>query len=379
MKKRLLLGLFSVITICSLLQFPAFAQQQVPSATRQEGFYKGTVTAIEKDEKQHLGTMINPFQVVTVKVLEGPDAGKSFHLEYGGTFIIHDSQRLQLGDTIIIRRNVNLQSKQISYVIVDKYRLDSILYISLGFFLLVVIISRRKGLGAIIGMLISLLIIFFFIVPQIINGHDPLLISIVGSLIIMVTTIYLAHGFNQQTSVAVLSTFLCLVLTGVLAILFVHLAKLSGLGTEDEYSLLQGFNNTINLQGLLLGGIIIGALGVLDDVTTTQVTTIYTLADANPKYSVRELFEQGMRIGREHISSLVNTLVLAYAGASMTIFIFLQLGIHSHIQPLWVMLNSELITEEVIRTLAGSLGLILAVPITTILAAFFSRYSLNIK
>ena len=132
----------------------------------------------------------------------------------------------------------------------------------------------------------------------------------------MVITIYLAHGFNQQTSVAVLATFLCLILTGILAIVFVHLAKLSGLGTEDEYSLLQGFNNTINLQGLLLGGIIIGALGVLDDVTTTQVATVYTLADANPKYTVRDLFEKGMLIGKEHISSLVNTLVLAYAGVS---------------------------------------------------------------
>jgi uncharacterized membrane protein len=371
--------LFFLLLLCFIPQSVVFGQERVGPVSQQEGFYKGTVLKVEKDEKERLGKMDNPHQVVSVRLSDGPEAGKNFRLEYGGMFIISAAQRLHSGDTVILRKNINVQTKKSSYVIVDKYRLDTVLSITAAFLLVVLLISRRKGLGAIVGMIISLLIIFFFIVPQIINGHDPLLISIVGSLVIMVITIYLAHGFNQQTSVAVVSTFLCLVLTGVFAIIFVHLAKLTGLGTEDEYSLLQGFNNTINLQGLLLGGIIIGALGVLDDVTTTQVATVYTLADANPKYTIMDLFQKGMLVGREHISSLVNTLVLAYAGASITIFIFLHLGINSHVQPLWVMLNSELITEEIIRTLAGSLGLILAVPVTTILAAFFARYSLKIR
>jgi uncharacterized membrane protein len=194
----------------------------------------------------------------------------------------------------------------------------------------------------------------------------------------MVTTIYLAHGVSQQTTIAIISTFVSLIITIVISILFVDLIKLSGTGSEDIYSLVQGFKGTINFQGLLLGGIIIGTLGVLDDVTTTQTTTMYTLAEANPAYTVSTLFKHGMKIGREHITSLVNTLVLAYAGASIGVFIYLFLGMKQGTAPLWVMLNSEFIVEEIVRTLSGSIGLVLAVPITTLLASFFAKYSVKI-
>jgi uncharacterized membrane protein len=157
------------------------------------------------------------------------------------------------------------------------------------------------------------------------------------------------------------------------------MTKLSGMGTEDAYNLLLGSSKAINLHGLLLGGIIIGALGVLDDTTTTQSTTIAELSEANPSYSMKELFNKGMVIGREHIASLVNTLVLAYAGAAMGIFIFIILTLQTKSQPWWVIFNSEVIAEEVVRTLAGSLGLILAVPITTLIASFFAKNEIKIK
>jgi uncharacterized membrane protein len=192
-------------------------------------------------------------------------------------------------------------------------------------------------------------------------------------------TMYLAHGFGTQTHIALSATALSLFLTALFSILFVSLAKLSGMGTEDAYSLQQGFGQVINFRGLLLGGIIIGALGVLDDVTTTQAAAIHELHETNPKASFEDLFRKGMRVGQTHIASVINTLVLAYAGASIGIFIYLHLGIKQDIQPLWVMLNSEVIMEEVIRTLAGSLGLILAVPITTLLAAFFAKNTIKIS
>jgi uncharacterized membrane protein len=216
-------------------------------------------------------------------------------------------------------------------------------------------------------------------VPQILAGNDPLIVSIIGSLAIMLITLYLAHGFTSRTTIAVVATFLSLVLTGIIAVIAVSVSKLSGLGSEDAYNLLMNTGKTINVQGLLLGGIIIGSLGVLDDTTTTQSTTVAELAHANPVYSMRQLFTSGMVIGKEHIASLVNTLVLAYAGAAIGIFIFIIISLQTHSQPWWVIFNSEIIAEEIVRTLAGSMGLVLAVPITTLLAAFFAKHEIKIN
>jgi uncharacterized membrane protein len=223
--------------------------------------------------------------------------------------------------------------------------------------------------GSIVGLAVSLSVIMFFIVPQILAGQDPLFISIVGSLFIMTVTIYLAHGFSRKTHIALASTFLSLSLTGFLAYFFVDISHLTGLGNDDASSLRFGQTENINFQGLLLGGIIIGALGVLDDITTSLSAVIEELKIANPSYTFRRLVKSGFRIGSEHISSLVNTLVLAYAGAGLPLFLFLILNPLGH--PLWVILNSEIIVEEIIRTLAGSIGLVLAVPITTLMASWF--------
>jgi uncharacterized membrane protein len=268
------------------------------------------------------------------------------------------------------------ETPKLTYSVYDKYRSGNILFIAVAFFLLVIITTGLRGIGSLLGLVISFAVIIFFIVPQILGGADPLFISIVGSLFIMVTTIYLAHGFSQRTTIAIASTFLALVITGILAVWFVGALGLTGGGNEDAY-MLQFGSQIINLRGLLLGGIIIGTLGILDDTTTTQAATIFALAETNSKLKARELMQKGFIVGKEHITSLVNTLVLAYAGASLPLFIFFVLNpLH---QPLWVILNNEQIVEEIIRTLAGSIGLILAVPITTALAAFFAKYSLKIK
>jgi uncharacterized membrane protein len=218
-------------------------------------------------------------------------------------------------------------------------------------------------------MAISLLVIAKFIVPQILAGNDPLIISIIGCLFIMVVTIYLAHGFSRQTTVALAATFVTLVITGSISIILVKLMHLSGLGSEDAYSLKLGPTALINFKGLLLGGILIGALGVLDDVTTGLTASLFELNRANTKLSFTELIRAGLRVGREHVSSLVNTLVLAYAGASLPIFIILITNPNNY--PLWSTLNSEMVIEEIVRTLSGSIGLITAVPLTTLFAAWY--------
>lgn len=234
------------------------------------------------------------------------------------------------------------------------------------FFGLAVLFSRRRGVTAILGLGITALILARFIVPAIIGGSNPLVVSLVGALAIAFSSIYLAHGFNLRTSIAVGSTLLTLVIAWVMAIVFVSLANLFGLGSEEAFYLQLAPVEQLNLRGLLLGGIILGALGVLDDITTAQAAAVDELRKANPALPVQELYRRGLSVGTEHITSLVNTLFLAYAGASLPLFILFTIYNET---PVWVALNSEFVAEEIVRTLVGSVALILAVPITTVAAA----------
>jgi uncharacterized membrane protein len=307
-----------------------------------------------------------PYQKVQLQILDGSDQGKTITLLYGDTSTITQAQEVAQGQTIVLLKSQT--TKQIMYQIVDDYRLNQLYPIAIVFFIIVLLVSRLKGLGAIMGLGISLFVIIAFIVPQILTGQDPLLASIVGSLIIMVATMYLAHGFSQKTNIALISTSLALILTGILSYVAVLMTNLNGLGSEDVTSLQFGTTSTINFQGLLLGGIVIGSLGVLEDITTGLAASIQELSLANNKLQFRDLVASGFRIGSEHIAALVNTIVLAYAGVGLPIFLFLV--INPNHQPLWFVINSELIMEEIVRTLAGGIGLILAVPLTAVFAAW---------
>lgn len=314
---------------------------------------------IVQDEK-------NPYQKVQLQILDGSDKGKIITITYGGTVSIKASQEVSQGQTIVLMKSV--VPNETTYEIVDNYRLNN-LYPIIGLFLIVVLlVTRIKGLGAVIGLCISLFVIIAFVVPQILAGQDPLIASIVGAMIIMIATMYLAHGFSQKTNIALIATSLALVLTGILSFVAVQMTYLTGLGSEDAATLQFGQTATINFQGLLLGGIIIGSLGILEDITTGLAASIQELSKANSKLTFKELIGSGMRIGSEHIAALVNTIVLAYAGVGLPIFLFIV--INPNHQPLWYIINSELIMEEIVRTLAGSIGLILAVPLTAVFSAW---------
>ncbi len=336
-----------------------------------ETYYKATVTEILAEGEETAYGMTMPYQEVVLTLLDGDMRGRQITIVYGKDFSVDPSQFVRAGDTVLVTRYTNADNMQVFHI-TDRYRLDKIVPIVLFFFLAILVLSGWKGIGSILGMIISLVVIAKYIVPQILAGSDPLFVSIVGCLVIMISTIYLAHGFSKKTTIALVSTFITLVATGLLSIFFVKLTQLTGLGSEEAYSLkLVGPASHVNFQGLFLGGILIGALGVLDDVTTGLSASVFELAKANPKYTLRHLFTSGLAIGREHVSSLVNTLVLAYAGASLPIFLMLVLNPNNI--PLHVILNDGMIVEEIIRTLAGSMGLVLAVPLTTFLAAWHAK------
>ena len=251
----------------------------------------------------------------------------------------------------------------------DFVRTTPILWLTGVFSVAIILISRWKGFRALLSMAFSLYIIIGYIIPHILVGEDPLLVSIIGSAILLGVTLYLTYGWNLKTHASVLSMILVLLLTGALSALFVVFTKLNGTGDENVMFLMQLMETPINLRGLLLGGMIIGALGVLDDLVTTQSSAVFELHHANPTFGFRDLYNSAMRIGQDHVAATVNTLVLAYAGASLPMLLMFSLAHGDY----GYLVNFSFIAEEVVRTLVGSLGLIAAVPLTTAIAILFAQ------
>ena len=238
-----------------------------------------------------------------------------------------------------------------------------------GLFLVVsVVIGRAKGLRAVLATGASLAIAIGFVVPTILAGWNPILVSLIGSGGILLLAIYFVHGVTWSTTAAVVGTFIAVLATMLLGLLFTDLAHLTGFGSEEAmYINLDA--GQVNLQGLLLAGLLIGALGALTDVTIVQASVVRELAHVNPNFGLGDLYRRGMNVGLDHIGSLVDTLVLAYTGAALPLLVLLNLNDLSFARAL----NLELVATEVVHTLVGAIGLILAVPVTTLLAAFLFR------
>lgn len=343
---------------------PVSAQNPIGSPETQ---YKARVDRVMEEGTRTNNDMSLPYQIVEVTILDGNLRNKTITIDHGSLFSIDKDRFVSPGQTVVVLETTGTDGAP-AFQIIDRYRLNLLVPFLAAFAVSVIILSQWRGIGSIIGMGVSLLVIAKYIVPNILAGHDPLTTSILGSLVIMLATIYLAHGFSRQTTVALAATALTLLVTGALSVFLVQSLHLTGLGSEDAYSLKLGALSIINFRGLLLGGILIGALGVLDDVTTGLTASVFELHRANAKLTFWELMSAGLRVGREHVASLVNTLVLAYAGASLPIFIILVTNPNQY--PLWSILNSELIVEEIVRTLSGSFGLIMAVPLTTCIASW---------
>lgn len=347
------------LVLLALATIPAAAQAPIEP----ERFVRGQVVGI-LGEREVEGLGEEQFvQVVRVRLEGGaPEAEvEAEFTEMGG----EAARRLAEGDRVVIA--VSEEPGGTRYYVVDRYRLPA-LGVAVGLFLaLAVLFARRRGIGSIVGLAITAVVLARFVVPAIVAGRNPLIVSLVGAVVIVLTSVYLAHGFSLRTSIAVGSTIVTLVIAWVLAVVFVSLARLTGMGSEESIYLQLAPLEALNFRGLLLGGIILGALGVLDDITTSQAAAVDELRKANPALSIRELYRRGASIGTEHITALVNTLFLAYAGASLPLFILFSVYSTT---PTWVTLNSEFVAEELVRTLVGSVALILAVPITTLLAAY---------
>lgn len=268
---------------------------------------------------------------------------------------------IDVGDAVLVISSTSPDGEVFS--IVDHERSTGLWLVAGAFVLAIVAFGRWRGLTALLGLAVTFAILLLFVIPAILAGESPVLVALVGSAAIMLTVLYLTHGFTPEISVAVLGTLVCLTLTGLLSAAAV--AGLHLTGVTDDLSTAVGMEQQVNTQGLLLAGIVIGCLGVLDDVTVTQSVTATELARANPAYSAREVYRSASRVGRSHIASVVNTIILAYAGSSLPLLILVVAADQS----LGSVVTDQVIAQEIVRSAVATLGLVAAVPVTTALAA----------
>lgn len=379
MKKILLISLsLFVLIFGSTVNNHSFAQKDLSKentlisdlviqpevSTPQTEYFKGTVTEIIEEELVQYENGEQMYQRLLITITNGDFKGEKVEVENGSTASLQEII-YEVGDTVYLSYTRDQNGKAL-FFITDFDRSNGLAVLFLGFVLLTLLIGFRRGALSILSLIISFAIIFIFVLPQIQAGKDPVLVAILSSIVIIPITFYLSHGFQLKTTISIVGTFISLVITGLLAVYFVNLVNLTG-GASEEALFLQNIGGTVyNLRDLLLAGIIIGTMGVMDDVTVSQTSIVLQLYDLKKKITFSELFSRSIKVGKDHISSMVNTLVLVYTGASMPLLLLFM----NNPRPFEELLSYELVATEIVRMLVGSIGLIIAVPITTALACY---------
>lgn len=373
------MNLFKKISIFVFILFIFFIpffqlKAQEEAQNRKDVIFKARVLEILREEEK-IGDdgKISKQQNIRLLGLEKEFKNKEIIFNGVGKIEIVGNNVYKKGQKLFVVASWDQTNSSYNYYILDYVRSNSIIYIGLFFLLILFFIGRFKGLRSILSLLLTFLIIIFFIVPKILNGADPVLISFVGSFFILFSIVYLTEGFNIKSHIASLSIFLSLLLVIGVSYLFIEMAKLSGAFSEDVFILLNIGENVINFKGFLLAGIIVGTLGVIDDIVISQIASVEQIFKSNPHQEWLDVFKKAHKIGVSHIASMTNTLFLAYAGVSLPILI-LFISPDSPFSSFEQIISSEAISTEIVRALSGSIGIILSVPLSTFLASWFFVY-----
>lgn len=350
---EVLVALCVVVTVGVLGHF--ISPYRAPSSTlfydssgqTQTTYHRATIDAVEAGDDDQ--------QRVSATILDGPESDSTT------TIVVSQFTQLSPGDTIVLSQNQSTGT----FMFADYHRLPLMMTLLAVFIAIVLLVGRGRGATSIAGLIVSVGIIGFGIVPFILGGYDALWVCIIGAFLIAIPSILIAHGFRRRTYISLACILFILLLVAIAAELVVHALQLSGLHDETAGMLAIGSENTINLSGLLVGGIIIASLGVLDDIVTAQVAVVEELLGANEKLSLRDIYMKAWSVGTEHIAALVNTLALVYAGAALPLILIISSGASN----LFVFFNSEYMITEIVRTLITSTALVLAVPISTLVAS----------
>ena len=372
MRQRCLNTLLLIIITVFLLPLFVHAQEESQLAPADMSF-KAEVIEVTREQRNVDGRGREVvLQVLRLRGREGEWKDKEF--TYDATALnaeVMGQNVYQAGDKVLALRNVNAEGEEVFYV-TDYVRAGRLYFLIFLFLAAVLVVGRWQGMKAFIGLAATFVILMKFIIPKILAGSNPLLISIIGSLFILMITLYLVHGFNSKTTIAISGTLISLLVTGLLSILFTNLTRLTGFADEETAYLMNIGQSVLNMKGILLAGMIIGALGVLDDITVSQASIAEQIYKANPELSQYEIYKRAMKVGIDHVSSIVNTLVLAYAGASLPLMLLFGVSGPDSL-PVGQVINNEVIATEIVRTVVGSVGLVVAVPITTFIAAYFYK------
>jgi len=354
--------LFLTLSVISFLLLPAVGNAQEIHNDYQ-GTYRAKVIKIESEELRAIpGTDTEHlYQEIKVEVLDGPEAGRTITIE-------NDYLELDKGDKFYFNHNIYIDGTEV-YAVVNIDRRGALILFGLLFVGAVIAFGGWQGVRSLLALGGSFAAIFYVLLPGLLHGWNPLLLSVIVASGILAAAIFFTHGLNRESAVAYGGTMVAVFLTGILAIIAVHMSDLSGFVSEESVYLNMNTGGSLNFTGLLLGAIIIGVLGVLDDIAVTQAAVVTELYNSNSNMERREVYKRALRVGREHVGALVNTLVLAYAGVSLPLLLYFYMSPISF----WSLVNSEIFATEIIRAIVGSIGLIMTVPIVTGLAVFYLK------
>ncbi len=301
-------------------------------------------------------------QDLELMLTSGESKGQKVHV-HNENLPVANIREYQVGDKVVLYRQPDTDN----YTIADVVRRPVLAWLFGIFVVAAVLVGHWQGVASLAGLATSFVLIFFWIVPRIAAGANPVTMVILGCLVIIPVMFILSHGWNQTTLVAMTATLLAMLFTGGLIVIFVNWARLTGLASEEAGFLLAMNPDLMDFQNLLIAGMLFATLGVLDDVTISQAAIVAELRAADPEIDFMRLYAGASKIGRDHIASMINTLILVYAGASFPLLLLFHLSEES----LSLVLNYEIIADEIVRTLTGSIGLIMAVPLTTLLACWW--------
>lgn len=365
--------LFSVVFIICLIPSQFVWAETTPTFDQGKTFEAKVVDVLRQENIIRDDGTEALQQNIKLKGLKGEWKDKEV-LYYGISDIdVLSNPTYKVGDKVWVNETKN-DDGEMSYYILGFVRRGVVYFLGILFSVLIVLVGKKKGFRALLSLVLSFFVITKFIVPKIMNGSNPLLISLIGCTLILACIIYLTEGWGKKAHLANISILFSLFITFILSLIFVKLAHLTGFASEESSFLVGSTgNNIVDFSGLLMAGILIGTLGVLDDVVLGQIESVNQIQKLNPDLSKMKTFQAASEIGRTHLGSIVNTLFLTYAGASLPLLILFAMG-STYSGVTWAQaIDNEQLATEIIRTLVGSIGLALAFPISTVLATYFLR------
>jgi uncharacterized membrane protein len=354
-----------IILLFTLVAFllPAFTFAQNEFVKSDEETFNAKVLDVKNTRTELIEWNNTEVKVkeIEIKILDGSKEGQVVEIET-------DFPGVEKGKKINISYFKDVEGAEI-YTVLNLNRFDAIIGLVLFFIIAVILLSGWQGVRAVISLFVSFYVLIAFLVPGILGGWNPMWASIILATGILFVAIFFTHGCNKESTVAFSGTFISIIITSFLAIFATSITSLTGY--TDDISTYLNFNTQgqLDFTALLLGAMIIGIIGVLDDIAVTQAAVVTELYNSNKNIKKSEVFKRAMRVGREHVSALVNTIVFAYIGAAFPLILLFNVYQYNFQQ----VVSLEIIATEIVRAVVGSIGLILTVPIVTLLAVVFLK------